>query len=280
MNASDDDFGAESDYEVQSENDAFDNNEKRDMFEGVPLPEEVPELGVSSNIENVTNPAESQVNFNMKTTRSINISGQIEDNPAVMKYINELVNKKVDKKISEMQEGRGNSDHGSNNVTPTKDRVTDRTNIVKSPSDTTLYTPALRKVTQDNAIIDKISTFVESTRMDSSGGDCHRSRELSRSRTRSRSPDRNVPEHNVMVRQRSEDNGTQARGMADNIILQAEKFRAEVMAPKGENPLGDSIDFNLPKFETPEEVKFKHMFDNDDDFFHVTSHIDKSLKTK
>ena len=44
------------------------------------------------------------------------------------------------------------------------------TDQVKSPSDTTLYTPALRKqvIQGSNLIVDKISQFVENVRPESS----------------------------------------------------------------------------------------------------------------
>ena len=81
---------------------------------------------------------------------------------------------------------------------------------------------------------------------------------------------------------------------AQNIIIEAEKFRADVLAPKGneivDNNLNNvrhevlgfrnDIDFNAPAYDLPDEIRLKRLFDTDDDFFHVTSHIDQALKSK
>ena len=70
-----------------------------------------------------------------------------------------------------------------------------RTNLVKSPSDTTLYTPALKQRHQYDNAINHISNFVESLRISSDRGRSSRwsscrSRSLSRSRGPSRYHDR------------------------------------------------------------------------------------------
>ena len=56
---------------------------------------------------------------------------------------------------------------------------------------------------------------------------------------------------------------------AKQIILDTKKFRADVIAPKGK--VG---------FEDSEELEKLRRNDNDDDFFHITCHIDASLHIK
>ena len=76
--------------------------------------------------------------------------------------------------------------------------------------------------------------------------------------------------------------------------MQAECFKARVEAPKGNHPQ-KFTDFLLPydyeklrsKFVKPEglapldsEIMFLRNFDQDDEFFHITSQIDPNLKLK
>ena len=62
--------------------------------------------------------------------------------------------------------------------------------------------------------------------------------------------------------------------VANRIIIEAEKFKANVSAPQGKLDSKNSLGF------TKAEMEFKRFFDTDDDFFHVTCHVDESLKAK
>ena len=79
--------------------------------------------------------------------------------------------------------------------------------------------------------------------------------------------------------------------IADQLLMQAEKFRAKVEAPKGKN----FTEFLMPydyeklrsKFIRPEglapldnEILFLRNFDQDDEFFHITSQIEPTLRSK
>ena len=81
-------------------------------------------------------------------------------------------------------------------------------------------------------------------------------------------------------------------GVADQLLLQAEKFKARVEAPKGSQSFPDML---LPydyeqlrsKFVKPEglapidrEIMFLRNFDQNDEFFHITSQIDPNLHSK
>ena len=181
-------------------------------------------------------------------------------------------------------------------------------NIIKSPSDTT---PALKKVERETNVIDKISNFIEGICLD------QRSEERSRNRTstpissrdyrrversddrcdRSTSQNFSSPSPGEGHRNRNGQNkespkGQRANAVADQLLLQSEKFRARVEAPKGNYNFAD---FLMPydyeqlrtKFVRPEglapldkEILFLRNFDQDDEFFHITSQIEPSMKAK
>ena len=57
------------------------------------------------------------------------------------------------------------------------------------------------------------------------------------------------------------------------MIIQAEQFRAYVMAPKGNTN-------NFDSQSLPPEIELLRRNDDDNDFFHITCHIDPNLKLK
>ena len=127
------------------------------------------------------------------------------------------------------------------------------TPALKSPSDTTIYSPGLRKVNnEDVALIEKISHFVKSIRIDEK-----RERGFN-SNSKRDTPDQHTPlatdtrhvEHagqqngsssrsrghgSAIVRQQSArpSPNKQPDTMTEQLLLQAEKFRARIEAPKG-----------------------------------------------
>ena len=80
--------------------------------------------------------------------------------------------------------------------------------------------------------------------------------------------------------------------IADQLIVQAEKFKAKIEAPKGNGNYSELLmpydyDKLRSKFVKPDglapidsEILFLRNFDQDDGFFHVTSQIDLSLQIK
>ena len=232
---------------------------------------------------------------------------------------NEFLDQVLDKKLSE-KKGKGmNTDNANQNATI---RARTVNNIIKSPSDTTLYTPALKRgdMTQlENGInaIEKISNFVESIRIDGNSG---RSDDRDKRRTDDRlnskrrlteTPSTSGRQHPAKQSfhdaHQKEQNEEDAERTADHLILQAEKFKARVEAPKGMNDLNGVRAMNgmlnergktnmlMPydyeqlrtRFVTDEglapidsEILFLRNFDQDDEFFHVTSQIEPGLKAK
>ena len=59
-----------------------------------------------------------------------------------------------------------------------------------------------------------------------------------------------------LKRVEEEDQRRIARDKADKLVIDAEKFRAEVVAPKGKVPS-----------EISDDIRIKRLLDNDDDFF-------------
>ena len=80
--------------------------------------------------------------------------------------------------------------------------------------------------------------------------------------------------------------------MANQLLVQAEKFKARVEAPKGKQSFNDVLmpydyDKLRTQFVRPEglspidnEILFLRNFDQDDEFFQITSQIDANLKLK
>ena len=202
-------------------------------------------------------------------------------------------------------------------------------NLHKSPSDTTLYSPGLRKASQnDIALIEKISNFVESIRLDSnkaatsrtqtpvgdvrriehattgsSGNRDHHRHELaypSTSKQGGGDHERGGDRDHVQERQsRERDRELVDPGrITDQLLVQAERFKGKVEAPKGmvNNIIGNTYsDMLMPydydklwsKFVRPEglapidsAILFLRNFDQDDEFFHVTSQIEPNLRSK
>ena len=161
-------------------------------------------------------------------------------------------------------------DKGNKVRSTPKRRLCDR--IVKSPSDTTLYTPTLKKGTETNNVIDHISDFVEMIRIQE-----QHAREWPSTSRHQQPPDVN----NINSQRPSPVRGE--HDVVEQMILDAERFKGNVTAPKGNElmtqvePIG-SLYNGLPHL--PPEIEMLCRNDNDDDFFHITCHIDPSLRLK
>ena len=135
--------------------------------------------------------------------------------------------------------------------------------VVKSPSDTTLYKPAFRlnrintangnEVNNisingygDQIVQDQINDFVEAVRAENEKTDPQPS-----------------------TSRRDDPDYKEARKRADRMILDTEKFKATMMEPvAGNNPIIISKEYG------------KGVGLSDDDFFHLTCHMDQSLLEK
>ena len=80
--------------------------------------------------------------------------------------------------------------------------------------------------------------------------------------------------------------------MSRRLILEVEKFKANSATPKGKQndkiidlmpeQAGANLEFDLEHFKQMQNsnLEFRRFFDNDNDFFHVTCHLDLQLKQK
>ena len=206
-------------------------------------------------------------------------------------YVQKLVDSRWKEKEQELlckhnipvnEEPKGNS---NNNKAVSNDRI-------KLPSDTTLYTPALNKTPQRNTegfsglepgfnkqlnitpqlnIADKISNFVDQAHNQSEG------RQASERVDRGHRPS----EQPVTTQVKAD----YARDLAVQIIVGAKNFRAEVTKLQGkqiyENVLNNSFGNGQVDHRHFLGVEMdRQVVHDDDEFFHVTCHIDKTTTTK
>ena len=260
VNASDDDYSYDSESQSESESDMSGSDELSD--------------GESESDHEV------QVRGRERRSRSRSRARghpdwqqELKENPDAQRYIDQIVAAKVKKQLaraSRTPERKGRE------IGPPKGPG------IKSPSDTTLYAPALSRKSRDNNVINRISNFVEGMRLDGSRSrsptprNRHRSsREHSERREHQRVRERRsetphggstVSEGRQPREERHADDDSVGNSEAACATLDAERFKAKVVAPKG-------------RF-TYEELAQLRKEDTDDDFFHVTCHIEKSLREK
>ena len=252
----------------------------------------------------------------------------LRSDPDFKQFLSEIVDERMnssskqsskqDKQQDKQQQHRRECNDGMNINIP-------RVQLFKSPSDTTIYSPGLCKISaidqndqtglnDDMTMIDKISNFVENIRIGARTSDrrgkspVHSGRSSDRRwdkspvnshempRTSIHTPVRNSDTRSVecsSTRSRSTDREQQqpnwSEGITDQLLVQAEKFQAKIEAPKGNYNFGDMLlpynyDKLRNKFVKPEglapldnEILFLRNFDQDDEFFHITSQIDPAL---
>ena len=233
---------------------------------------EISDINAKSDHDNVTeDPDEDDSNYNKFLQQT-----------GLQQVFNKLMDKKLqlakEKWIEEV--GTTNKGKGTPGKAVEKDKPgpeeerNPRNPVFKSPSDTTLYAPALNRgvisyaqtqttpprlpvlpVNGQNNMVDKISHFVESIR-------------VSERDQQEAGPSRE--DHTALPRDgRDNHDYEEARKRAENAILEAEKYKALIAEPPGElvstnivanSPIGTGL--------------------SDDDFFHLTCQVDQSLITK
>ena len=168
-------------------------------------------------------------------------------------------------------------------------------NKIKSPSDTTIYAPGLKRVNTNNRhdnvnLIDRILNFVENVRLETTGTP---RRHVIDTGLRQQIPDVQQPQPGPSGETRrnfqppSFDEAAEARSHADKLILDAERFKASVNAPQGTSiPYINNNQNHINQFEAEGGVGFPRsqcmpVVDcDDDDFFHLTCHIEPNLRCK
>ena len=258
-----------------------------------------------------------------KESRQVDYDRQCRDDPNFKKYLDQLISKRVAEDCQiRKKKGKSKIDNLAKPVandpeqgfeTPKSQPHVDSvirpirlTEKIKSPSDTTLYTPALMKSKQNQNVIDQISNFVEEIRRRSCDGDKvpppmpqSQSVQQDQPSTSGVGQDRRkvvtsmvsapVDEHHqydrTPVQHHTSSHQAEKRvcEFTDKILVQAEQFKATLSAPRGNNQF-DYIKQNFVQNNClapiDEEVRMMRILDDDDEFFHITSHIDAGIKSK
>ena len=145
--------------------------------------------------------------------------------------------------------------------------------LVKSPSDTTLYAPALQKLpssNDNNELVERILNFVEGIHLETQTQTKNGTPPTPQRGPIQQGPLEPTGESNVSgLPERQELSGELdgGREMARKIVLEAENFHSNVEPP----PQGKQPIFNLLTGIDDRE---------DDKYFHLTCHVDKLLKSK
>ena len=322
-----------SDEENRVENETLGNsNDQQSTGE----PGEILSSGEEDAVSSVTKIVPPKV---VSKTNRMDKFSHLKDDPDFNKFLDQMLDRKISDKTENFGRKKGMDNKNQNAtvgagminfVNKQNDNVVHNRmghNLVKSPSDTTLYTPGLKRVSADNPsdinAIEKISNFVENIRIGSGGSGVMTKRRIETnnrmpltetppaSTSTSAKPASKRPIHDA--HQKVVENNDDAELAADQLILQADKFKARVEAPKGiVNGMNDEFGMNglndrttnqnksstgmlMPydyerlrsKFITENglapidsEILFLRNFDQDDEFFHVTSQIEPSIKTK
>ena len=230
--------------------------------------------------------------------------GHLKGNIAFQEYVKNLVAKEVqsEKGVRPKTKGQRKDLKGKClqpkgkglDSTPGAVNINTQRNMIKSPSDTTLYTPAMRQIPEgmpvinsvingnrlsspknqiqhpksgvEDGLANQITTFIEGIRIQGENGETSLN-----DRDGGRYEDRAAPRQNDNNRRRCETELDEllqeAKEKSHNMILDAERFRASVNPPSGSviGPAGRMMAENL---------------DIDDQFFHVTCHVEEGLKAK
>ena len=149
-------------------------------------------------------------------------------------------------------------------------------NQIKSPSDTTIYTPGLKRTPDRNKplhsgkdVIDQISDFVDNIRMNQ------------------RLEERKTPRQSTLKRSNIEGDGgsskevDDARSAADKQIIEAERFKAALTPQKqgNENYFLNTVRTEGQGVFVGIQNKLGGLME-DDEFFHITCHVDPVLRAK
>ena len=155
--------------------------------------------------------------------------------------------------------------------------------LIKSPSDTTIYAPALNKnianvSKQGSIIIDQISNFLDQVHTE------HNRKFVTENEPQPGTSGMNG--HNKVQKAPVEEVPPTPEEIARNQVVAAEQFKATVSAPKGKAE--QTIIYSGSESEDDRDVEdickkaseMASCYDNDDDFFHIVCHIEAPLHAK
>ena len=128
----------------------------------------------------------------------------------------------------------------------------------------------LKKGVENDALISKISNFVEGIRLqderDNQRGKGQQCKEVisDQQTARKANIDRVRQNQNNQCEGEVVQQIPRQLDVTDDTIIQAERFKVQINAPKGRSS---------QPFELNPEIKLLRKNDNDDDFFHITCHV-------
>ena len=240
----------------------------------------------------------SEVQFNVKKTDSRtgpSAPTTVTSTDDIQSYVQQLFDQKWKERESEVEKhilekhgiSSGSGKHSDNSEGKKGETGQNKQNLrmpVKSPSDTMLYAPALNKIADRNSprialnfskegeqrvvptdLIDKISEFVESIRI-------------------ANKPVQQ-PQPSTSGKDKERDRMSMAWETVQKVVIQAEQFRAEVATPKGKQLNHVQHATNSP-MNLEARTKFLGINNedgrvlDDDEFFHITCHMDRLLTAK
>ena len=230
-----------------------------------------------------------------------------KDNPGFVLLMDHLVDKKLKNKekdavrVARKENSKGNGGNkvqGENEIpmivnpikaTPVKNTV--NTRVTKSPSDTTIYAPGLqmrqsKAIAQNDSpinVIDQISNFVERVRLETAAESPVRipqkvrrqDREGSHGQEREPQPSTSGTPHRSGA---AAAQSSLADTHAADMLVQADQYKPIVQKPKGmlNNPVQEVSIVNVNDVVNT----VSNTMNEDDEFFHLMCHVDKSLRTK
>ena len=226
-------------------------------------------------------------------TNDEQVSQFLESNPYLGNYFKKLIQEGIaegPQRVAQKTKGRSGETEPSVNAEKgglTPKRRSTMIQQVKSPSDTTIYAPALKKlvgntVNEGDHLIERISNFVEEIRLETasreqtpkraSGRDLQQQRDVwdCKAGTSDQSGD-------VMV---DNDAPEGSQHEADSLIIEAEQYKAAVEPPVA--GMNDVVQISQANESAKQIDKIPSQPDwgDDDDYFHLTCHVDGTLKTK
>ena len=227
-----------------------------------------------------------------ETLQTAKEKGQLGKNEGLSLYVNDIVEITSNEKVTTPGKLNDNKFTGDKTQNINKS-VNNKT--IKSPSDTTLYAPALRRTGNKNKeIVDGISEFLEAIRFETTkkDGKLKDTEQSAAEEVRDKNTTQEVqsigpassvvPVPNQMLEQASLE---EARDKAQRKIIEAEKFKTAINPPGMiVNNVVDGNEELLKLLQNVQNMQFgtDAMTSklSDDDFFHLTCHIEDGLKQK
>ena len=257
------------------------NSEDRDLFRTEESSDEEAEDRRETRVSG-RRVVERDLTTNKMSYEQDKLMKEIDENPALWGLVQRMVNKARD----DMPDCQKNTEHTGKNQS-TNQHIVVRTpnkgptDLVRPQSDTTIYTPALKKrrIEQsvnspprkgNTSVYDKISNYIECIRLEADERE-------------EQGDDEDVPVPEVVQRAVNEgmaEPGTsgvegtmrrQSRELTDNMIVEAEQNKAAIVAPKGK------------QVSNPTIVPVKPILDStaiDNSYYLATCHVDLATKDK